>query len=209
MTADEHLTTPVRIEAAIRHILPPDAKPSTVAVHMDTWVHTLVRAGCDQRQPRSRNAKQVRSELDRVAAAASELAAALNNMSEEAASAFRHPESLGDGLPIISMIAKHADADALVAAHKNAKKQRSEAQELASAPRVKLAIDAAFVFLMATGKRPTLVHSNSQNKKYGLYLDFVSEIFTIRGFEKGAEDAAKKAIRVLRTMENKDRESAS
>jgi hypothetical protein len=57
----------------------------------------------------------------------------------------------------------------------------------------RLALDCAFVFLMVTGRKPTLINSEG-NPVHGPFVDFLRAVFKARGVSASLETSARYAI---------------
>jgi hypothetical protein len=180
--------------AAIKAI-PTIKSEKEIEISLPSYVHALMVTGGDGRKPLTPTATAIRSELDKVQRAAADLHIALKELSPQAAAVFRDIAALKRTARTIGIIAAAASTADDVSEFANLESPKP----VFVRPAVLLAHDAAYIFALVSGGRPTL--RCSDGKKYSPYLDFVTAIFAARGVKASPENSAKEALKLLSVME--------
>jgi len=152
---------------------------------IEASVHALVVTGGDAKRRHTPSAAQIAKELEEVCTHAARLHSALAKMSVPAATRFRDPGQLKMTVRTIEIIAGAPD-EAFPASPPRTENLK---------PDVALALDAASVFWLITGRRPG--RSVVTGKARGPFYEFVAAVFEARGMKASPENAARAALRLL------------
>jgi hypothetical protein len=176
------------LSAAIMSLRAKYGRPELSKADLRSFSHTLiVTGGKNSKAKRKPTHDRTVAELRQVARQASDLHATLAALHEPAASVFRNLAGVKRILHILTVVARAAAA---APPERVAKPRRSS-------PAEKFALDAAYVFLMVTGRKPTLINTDGE-KVHGPYVEFLRSVFAARGVPlKSLESSAKYGKRAM------------
>jgi hypothetical protein len=152
------------------------------------WVHELLVIGGSRERGRvTGSPERAAKELLKVAKRADALRETLANLTRTAESVFSPAalRRLKTQLRIWKAIAETATVDP------------SPAEENLKQPTgpQRLALSAAYVFVMVTGQIPTRI--TKDNKSCGPFIDFISRVFEARNIRASAENTARVALDIM------------
>jgi hypothetical protein len=190
-------TNPALIEAAISSLIPLRRcdLPPLIERERAAWVHELLVIGGSRERGRvTGSPERAAEELRLVAKQADALRETLANLTRTAESVFfpRALQNLKTQLRIWKAIAETATVTPLVT---------EENLKQPTGPQ-KLALSAAYVFVMVTGQIPTRI--TKDNKSCGPFIDFLSRVFEARAIRASVENTARAALHIMEPEPVKD-----
>jgi hypothetical protein len=164
----------------------------------ETALHgLLVTGGPSAKRTVKPSLERTLRELHTIAQQASGLRAAFETLGDPAASVFANRGGVTRMLRTLEIVAK--DAEERMAAVEDIEPPHGAKRKIAPPNGAqRLALHCAFVFLMVTGREPTLVSSPGE-KVHGPFIDFLRAVFKARGVSpRSLETSARYAVKGMR-----------
>jgi len=184
------LSPQARIENALARLAPLRTKsglPPLSAREMDAHVHALLVSGGDSKRRRPLPTEdRIAEELRDIQKLAINLSDALTALSTPAASFFGNRAEAKRTIRTLGIVAGVSVKFSLASQSGGTEPDRLKPAEV-------LALQAACVFLVATGVRPTLINA-AVGPVHGPFFDFLVDVFKARDMKASPENAAKTVV---------------